>query len=367
MNFWWGMLAAIVALVTSVAVPPIESPLTAEQETTPTCVSMFDATFRSDFERRFDPIVVTAAVVDARSGCTHHLHADLDLTTASTIKLHVLGAVLARHQDDDRELSATDRTHTERMMHFSHNAPSTSVLYNSVGVAGMAAYGEASGVTGIGHTPTYGITRASAADLTKVALATLHDGSPGPLLPESRQVARDIVAGVHHTQQWGISAAAADGWTPLAKNGFFPCASSNCAPFANERTWRVGSTGVLLNANAEAIGITTLTDGAQTQAEGIAAVEFVAAHIGSQLLGNFGQERSWDEALCTTVGSEDPGEQITARLGLGVADWPEIRWVSGNEGPLFGQLVCAPDVRKDVRSCICPGHSSRSSAHIEQR
>ena len=61
---------------------------------------------RPGLAERYPGIKVTAAVYDTRTGCWHHLHKGLQLTTASVIKAQVLGAVLLKAQDAGRGLTA---------------------------------------------------------------------------------------------------------------------------------------------------------------------------------------------------------------------------------------------------------------------
>jgi hypothetical protein len=145
------------------------------------CPAAFDTAFHDALSSDVGDLTITAAVLDTRTGCEMHLNPELRLTTASAIKLHLLGATLERHEQSTGQLSPTDLARVERMIHFSHNRPPTSELYVAAGVAGMQAYGDAAGAPGISHTAVYGISRASAAELNAVALATLHDGSPGSL------------------------------------------------------------------------------------------------------------------------------------------------------------------------------------------
>jgi len=335
-------------------------PFAADAVAVDPCGTAFTESFLEELDAKFGHLAITAAVHDTRTGCEMHLAPELRLTTASAIKLHLLGATLERHEERSGALTATDLARAERMIHYSHNSPPTSELYVLAGVSGMDAYGAAAGAPGIDHTPIYGITRASAAELNQVALATLHDDAPGSLTTASRAAAREIVAGVHHSQQWGISAAAADGWQALAKNGFYPCASQNCAPFAGVRTWRIASTGVLMSPDGDGVAISILTDGASTQQDGIDALEHVARAIGVELFGDLATDRPVDDASCTTVVSGDTPTSIVNRLGLPAPEWADVRWVSGNEGPLIGQLMCAPQPLAATAACICPTRPIRS-------
>lgn len=315
---------------------------------------VFSDAFIAELVETAPDLAITAAVYDTRSHCWYELHPELALTTASAIKLQVLAANLVRLEGLGRGFTETEARYAERMMWFSHNSPATSSLYVAVGRNGMRAYSEAVGAPGMQHSAIYGVTRASARALTLVALSALHDGSPGPLTSESRAVARALTAGVHPTQSWGISAGLPPGWKSHLKNGFFPCI--NCGPFSGVYTWRVASTGF----NADVIGdqgyaISIMTDGARSQREGIDVVEVVSRHVAAALAPAGEAARPIDNANCVTVDAGESSASITQRLGLTTNDWPEVRWVSGNEGPLRGQLMCGDAPLAETEACLCPG------------
>lgn len=321
---------------------------------TPTCRSgVFDSAFVAELDELAGDLAVTASVTDTRSGCTYELRPELVLTTASAIKLQVLGANLDRVENLGRSFTETEQRNAGRMMWYSHNSPPTGALYGQVGTSGMAAYSAAAGAQGMQHSTNYGTTKSTAGALTQIALATLHDASPGPLTAQSRATARSITDQIHPTQRWGISAGLPEGWTSHLKNGFFPCTS--CAPFNGVYTWRVASTGFNTNAGGrEGYAMSILTAGASTQAEGVEVVEFVARHVASALTSGEIAVRPYDSANCTTVLRGDAASSITERLGLATADWTGVRWISGNEGPLRGQLMCGDEPAAQVQTCICP-------------
>ena len=320
----------------------------------PACATViFDEQFAADLDALAPQLVVTASVFDAHTGCWYELNPQERLTTASAIKLQILAANLWEHQRSGTTLSPADRAYAERMLWYSHNSPSTSSLYANVGVTGMASYSDAVGENDATHTAVFGVTRASAHHLTSVAMSALDDNATGPLDPEHRQVARDLLDGVHPSQRWGISAGLPDGWTSRLKNGFFPC--TNCGPFSGQYTWRVASTGMNVETGTNrGYGISILTDGAASQAEGVAAVEFVSRHVASALTDGPESEREVDRANCTEVLSGESATAIAGRLGLTSDHWAEIRWTSGNEGPIRGQQMCGDEARALIQPCICP-------------
>ena len=348
--------AALVVVVSAIATLGFQA--SAQDGSPATESNCADNVFTAEFDRNtrdvLDGLAFTASAYDTRSQCWYHLNPDLSLTTASAIKLQVLAANLDRVEGLGRTLSDSEVAAAERMLWFSHNSPPTSQLYGLVGTAGMAAFSDGVGATTIQHNVIYGITRATASDLTQSSLATLNLAAQSPLTVASRETARDLLVNVHFTQTWGISAGLPEDHEVWLKNGFFPCRS--CQPFAGQYTWRVSSTGYVERPDDTGWAITVLTDGAQTQEQGVAAVEAISSAISRELADGPAQPRPVDEANCATV---DPGAtqaSIIGALALDPTEWDDVRWISGNEGPLLGQLMCArePIDRAGLASCICP-------------
>ena len=328
------------------------------------CVAdIFGQGLGSDAQALLEDLAFTASVYDTRDRCWYHLNPDLSLTTASAIKLQVLAANLDRTERLGQLLPDAEREAAERMLWFSHNSPPTSQLYAAVGTSGMAEFSDAVGANSIQHNSIYGITWSPAADLTRSTLATLDLAAASPLTVESRQTARDILDDVHFTQTWGVSAGLPDDHDVWLKNGFFPCRS--CRPFSGVYTWRVSSTGYVERPDGTGWAITVLTDGSQTQTQGIDAVEAIAAAVSAVLADGGAGPRLTALANCTTVESGWTQSSILATLGAEPEEWNDIRWVSGNEGPLVGQLMCArePVDPTGLTSCICP--RERPNAALE--
>lgn len=311
-------------------------------------------------------LAATASVYDTRSSCWYDYEPSLVLTTASAIKLEVLGANLDRVEAAGRSLNASELAHTQRMLWFSHNSPSTDVLYNSVGTVGMQRFSAAVGAESIRHTARYGATAGTAKDFTRVALAILDLEATSPLTRGSKQTARDLLSNVHFTQRWGISAGLPADHDVWLKNGFFPCVA--CQPFPNAYTWRLASTGYVERPDGTGWAITVLTDGASTHAQGSDAVEFIAAHVAEHLRDGHDDgsplARAIDQANCVIAAGGESPSSIMARLQLTGSSvngpsWSDVRWVSGNEGPMRGQQFCDPNPLARVSPCICPPRPRR--------
>ena len=347
-RFGMVLFVAALAVVVWFVDPPTRT------ETGEGCSEIFTPRFDGETADVLAGLAFTASVYDTRSDCWYALNPDLSLTTASAIKLQVLAANLGRAERLDRSLNESEREAAERMLWFSHNSPPTSQLYDAVGTSGMAAFSNAVGATSIQHDQIYGITRTPAIDLTRSTLATLNLEVPSPLTADSRDTAREILAGVHFTQTWGVSAGLPEDHDVWLKNGFFPCRS--CRPFAGTYTWRVSSTGYVERPDGTGWAITVLTDGSSTQAQGIDAVEAIAGAVSAELADGSAEPRLSARPNCTTVESGWTQASLLAALGAALDEWSDIRWVSGNEGPLLGQLLCTrePLDPTDFDACICP-------------
>lgn len=348
----------IVALASAVlGTVPISAQTDAES-VDPSCDdAIFDEQWEQASASLLEGLAYTAAVHDTRTGCWYHLNPQLRLTTASAIKLQVLTANLERAQRLGRPLTDAELEAAQRMLWYSHNNPATSLLYEQVGPGGMGAISNAVDATNTTHSWVYGITQTAAEDLSKVALATLNLELPSPLTEASRRVARDLLADVHFTQRWGISAGLPEDHDVWLKNGFFPC--TRCGPFSGTTTWRVASTGYIERPDGTGWAISVLTDGASTQQQGSVAVETIAREVAHALADGAAALRPLENANCITVEAGEGSTSITQRLGLPATDWNDVRWVSGNEGPMTGQLMCGPQPIDSGHACICPPRQRR--------
>lgn len=273
---------------------------------------------------------ITASVMDTRTGCTYGLQANLPITTASVMKLEVLGAVLLEAQGEGRTLTERELGLAEAMLHLSLN-PETAVLWGQVGFAGMTGFSQSVGADHTTHTAVFGATVSTAADRTKVALAVL--AGAGPLDWEAVEQAWTMLAGVHPSQQWGISAGVAEGFSVVNKNGFYPLTGSG---------WRVGSTGFVADPDGGGYAVTIMTDRNPDQAEGVDLVERVGRHIGRRLTWGPVADRPFDDVECVLHSGGETWVGLAARLGLSPGDADAVRRTAGGDGPFRGQLVCTP-------------------------
>ncbi len=295
------------------------------------CADLFGPTFARRLRDRFPGQRFSAHVVDTRTGCEYGLRPDLRITTASVVKVEILGGLLLEAQRAGRSLTDRERRNAEAMMQLSLN-PETGAIWSQLGgVAGMTALDRRLGATATTQAQAFGATWSTARDRTTVTLAVL-DGR-GPLKWSSVEVAHEIMAGVHPAQQWGISAGVAAGFRAVSKNGFYPMTGYG---------WRVGSTGFVADPDGGGYAITIMSDHNATQAAGIALVEAIARHVARSLTAGPAAERPFEQVRCLTHRGGGSWASLTRRLGLPASRADDVRRIAGGDGPLTGQLVCHP-------------------------
>lgn len=276
-------------------------------------------------------VTITAAVHDHRTGCWYHLNRGKVVTTASVIKAQVLAGVLLQAQEAGRNLTSSEAASVELMMRYSHNRPPTSELYAQVGgAAGMETLDGRFGVPGTSHKARYGATLSTAEDRTILVDGLLVNG--GPLDDASRTAAWTWMSGVSSVQSWGVSADLPEGHEYALKNGFYPM---------SKRGWRLGTTGAVRDRNGGVYTMTIMTEQNTTEADGIALVEKVAAHVNERLTTGEQVPQRSDAITCIEPAGGTTWE--VAASVLGAIDAPMLRLLNGGEGVvLSGQRVCRP-------------------------
>ena len=295
------------------------------------CVDMFDSAFRGDLRDDHPDPRWSVSVVDLRTGCEYGVRSDRVMTSASVIKIQFLAGLTQRAADDGRSLNGTELALAEAMMHYSLNPESGSIIGRIGGNAALERLDGELGAIDTIHVSPFGATLTTAADRTRVAVAALH--GDGSLDGAAVEMAREIVAGLHPAQAWGVSAGVPADHDVLLKNGFFPLSGFG---------WRVASSGVVTDPLGGAYAITVLTDFNETQLGGIEMVEAISRHVAAHLTEGPAGVRPYDDWECIDHGGGGSWTGLALALGLEATDADDVRRVAGGDGPMRGQLVCRP-------------------------
>ncbi|MFE4639805.1 serine hydrolase [Streptomyces sp. NPDC056652] len=243
---------------------------------------------------------LSVAVYDLAGGGEWTSGEDRTYVTASIVKVAVLAALLLRARDSGRWLTAGEERLAEAMIERSDNEAATALRAAAGGVAGLDAAHARLGMTRTSAAPAWGLTRTTARDqltLLKAVFAGADPARPavagsaepgvadsaepgvldaksgvldsgvldvgsGVLDAGSRRYLAGLMGRVVPGQDWGVSAAAADGDWAL-KNGWLPRSDSGL--------WVVHSVGRVRNCL-----VAVLSDGHTAKEAGIARVEEAA-------------------------------------------------------------------------------------------
>ncbi|MQM24276.1 serine hydrolase [Glycomyces albidus] len=197
---------------------------------------------------------------------------DLRHDTASIVKTQLLVMALRHHGSVD---DAPDER-LRPMITASDNSAATAVYRDLGGADALAQACADYGMTGTEpRQDAWGLTDTTAPDQLTLLGHALYEG-----LLDADQVAyaRELMSSVVASQDWGVSAAAADGETVWLKNGW------------DTRTalggrWVVNTTGILAGDTDTPTRLAVLTSGTGSQSEGVALVESLAALARSTLDG----------------------------------------------------------------------------------
>ncbi|MEW1912215.1 serine hydrolase [Kitasatospora sp. NPDC085895] len=212
---------------------------------------------------------LAVAVLDTASGASAAYGTDR-FVTAGIVKVDILAALLWRTggmlTDDQRSAAAL-------MIENSDNDATTDLFGRIGGDEGLDAANAAFGLTGTtaGTDGYWGLTTTTAED--QLRLLRLVFGTDGVLGDGSRAYLRKLMGLIAADQRWGVSAADDDRAVHL-KNGWLPRTA--------EGAWVVNSIGRVVHDGRELL-VAVLTDGSDTEEEGIALVESVAAAAADSL------------------------------------------------------------------------------------
>ena len=220
-------------------------------------------------------MMITAHVHDLRTGCGYSLNPDNRQATASVFKVMVMAGTLLEAQNQGRAINDGEMDLMIPMITESANSPVRS-LWRSFGSSPW--FRDQGVVFGMRETrvvgddgSAWGLTQTSALDQVNLLRQVLV-GDWGPLDPEYRAVALDLMESVVPSQSWGITAGVPNDWSVAQKNGF-------AGLTINSVGW-VDEPGT-----SEGYVVAILTRGWPSHPDGIAAVERISRVIAASMIG----------------------------------------------------------------------------------
>ncbi|AEV86425.1 glycosyl transferase family protein [Actinoplanes sp. SE50] len=213
------------------------------------------------------------SLVDRRTGRHFDYHGDRAYETASVVKVELLAALLLSAQDAHRQLRAAERRRAEKMIKASDNDTAKQVYDAIGGPTGLSAALTRLGLNSTTPNPSFGLSRTTALDQTRMITALSDSG--GPLDSTSKQQILTLMANVNADQNWGISAASFDGEQVALKNGWLSRTTES-------HRWIINSTGRITGAKTD-VALSILSHGHSNQPDGISVVEHIAALTRSYL------------------------------------------------------------------------------------
>ena len=209
---------------------------------------------------------VTAAVEDLKTGQIYQFRPGVVEHTASTVKVDILGTLLAQAQAAGRSLTPEEQGLAVPMIEESLDG-AADVLWTRLGPGAIGAFEVAAGMTSTvpATDGVWGTTSTTALDRLAMIRTLVQ---PNPLLTDaSRAYVLDLMEHVTPSQDWGATGGVPPGVTVALKNGF-----------AIIDGWQINTTGWVSGAGRDYL-IAVLTDGNGSEQYGIDTVNAVSAVV----------------------------------------------------------------------------------------
>jgi hypothetical protein len=185
--------------------------------------------------------------------------------SASVVKVTILGALLRYAIEQDRLLTANEKSLANKMITKSDN-DAASTLWKRLGRTRLQHFLKLAGMTHttLGSGGYWGLTQITALD--EMTLLTKLTHSNSVLTDRARNYALALMKGVVSSQRWGVPAGTPSGVTVHVKNGWLPRSTHG---------WRVHSIGGF-NGGGRDYMIVVLTHDNSSMAYGVQTIERVA-------------------------------------------------------------------------------------------
>ncbi|WP_242883129.1 serine hydrolase [Actinomadura litoris] len=210
----------------------------------------------------------SVAVFDRKRGIRCAVAAGRHYDSASVVKATILGGLLRQAADEDRSLTATEKSLAQKMVTRSDN-DAASRLWRLVGRARMDRFLKLAGMshTTLGPSGYWGLTQITAED--EIALLSRYTQHNDLLPDKARAYALGLMNDVIASQRWGAPAGTPAKVTWHVKNGWLP---------RKGRYWRVHSIGAF-DGHGEDYMIVVLTQDTPSMAYGVTTIERVARAV----------------------------------------------------------------------------------------
>lgn len=167
---------------------------------------------------------VSLSVHDRRSGNVFTYNGSLENATGSIVKVMVLVAVIQRRRESGRGLSGQQKALAERMIRYSDNDATNSLLAQAGGSSAITALAKRLNMKSTAGRGAWGRTTTTATD-QRVLMDAIVSGRV--LSPADRQYVLGLMRQVTPEQRWGVgtvptraTAEVKNGWVPLAPRGW---------------------------------------------------------------------------------------------------------------------------------------------------
>jgi len=227
----------------------------------------------SEFARSRPPVWGVAVVVPSR-GVVYAENADVQVPTASVVKVLVMLVVLEQARQENRPVSEDELGLLWPMITESDN-DATSELWERIGRgSAVSSYLRVIGVAGF--TPDAGTAWGASFVSARALASVLGKLLGGDILDApSRALALRLLDGVVAEQRWGATAGTASDDAVGVKDGWYP----------GEEGWRVNSVALVRPRSGAAYATAIVTGGRASWREGIETIEGIAAPINAALHG----------------------------------------------------------------------------------
>ncbi len=209
---------------------------------------------------------ITVAVEDRRSGQIVQYRPGVVEHTASTVKVDILGTLLARAQAEGRTLTPTEQALAVPMIEESLDSAANS-LWTELGPGAVGAFERSAGMTQTipATDGIWGTTTTTALDRLAMLRSVVQ---PNGLLDDaSRAYVLDLMEHIDPAQDWGATGGVPTGVTVALKNGFSVI-----------NGWQINTTGWVSGGGRDYL-IAVLTDGNPSEQYGIDTVNAVSSIV----------------------------------------------------------------------------------------